>query len=257
MTDDERHFIKSGTAADYPRLQAEVDGLAALRATQTVRVPEVIECGCDQQRAWLVLERLELQSLDRAGGAALGRALAQMHRTRGPHFGWPTDNFIGLAPQQNTPEDSWPLFFARHRLLPQLARARQNGMERTLAEKGERIAEKVAAFFVGGHPAPSLLHGDLWSGNAGQLPDGTPTLFDPAVYYGDREADIAMAELFGGFPESFYAAYREAWPLSAGFETRKTLYNLYHMLNHFNLFGEGYLGQVRRMIERLTAELRG
>jgi fructosamine-3-kinase len=124
-------------------------------------------------------------------------------------------------------------------------------------DKGERIAEKAAAFFVGDHPVPSLLHGDLWSGNAGRLPDGTPVVFDPAVYYGDREVDVAMAELFGGFPESFYAAYREAWPLSEGFETRKTLYNLYHILNHFNLFGASYLGQAQRMIDRLVAELRG
>lgn len=256
-TKDLQHFVKSGAAADYPRFRAEVDGLDALRATQTVRVPAVVDCGHDEQQSWLVLERFQLHALDRASGAALGRALAQLHRTAGPHFGWPADNFIGLAPQENVPDDSWPLFFARHRLLPQLKRARENGMERTLAEKGEHVAEKVAAFFVGGHPAPSLLHGDLWSGNTGRLPDGTPVVFDPAVYYGDREADVAMAELFGGFPESFYAAYREAWPLSEGFETRKTLYNLYHILNHFNLFGGGYLGQAKRMIDRLVAELRG
>ncbi|MDD5247354.1 MAG: fructosamine kinase family protein [Rhodocyclaceae bacterium] len=257
MTSNERHFVKSGAAADYARFVAEVDGLAALRATQAVRVPAVIDCGRDERSAWLVLERLDLRPLDRASGAALGRALAQLHHTCGPHFGWPHDNFIGAAAQENAPADSWPLFFARRRLLPQLKRARQNGMERVLVEQGERIAEQTAAFFVGGHPQASLLHGDLWSGNAAQLADGTPTIFDPAVYYGDREADIAMAELFGGFPESFYAAYREAWPLSENFETRKTLYNLYHVLNHFNLFGAGYLNQARRMIERLLEALRG
>ena len=257
MTADGGRFVKSGAAADYVRFIAEVDGLAALRATQAVRVPAVIDCGGDERGAWLALERLDLRPLDRAGGAALGRALAQLHRTCGPHFGWATDNFIGAGFQENSPADSWPLFFARRRLLPQLARARHNGMERALVERGERIAERLAAFFVDGHPQASLLHGDLWSGNAAALSDGTPVIYDPAVYYGDREADVAMAELFGGFPESFYAAYREAWPLSASFETRKTLYNLYHVLNHFNLFGAGYLGQARRMIEQLLGALRG
>jgi len=253
---DGRHFVKAGPAADRARFVAEATGLAALRATGTIRVPEVTDCGSDDEHAWLVLEHLKLSPLDRGSGAALGHALAQLHRHTAPQFGWAQDNFIGATPQENAPTDSWTVFYAQRRLLPQLKRARANGMDRLLFEQGERIAANVAAFFIAGHPQPSLLHGDLWSGNAGQLPDGTPTVYDPAVHYGDREADVAMAELFGGFPESFYAAYREAWPLAAGFETRKTLYNLYHMLNHYNLFGPPYLGQVRRMIERLAAELR-
>jgi protein-ribulosamine 3-kinase len=110
--------------------------------------------------------------------------------------------------------------------------------------------------FLDYRPLPSLLHGDLWSGNAGALADGTPVVFDPACYRGDRETDIAMAELFGGFPTSFFAAYRETWPLDRDHERRKPLYKLYHILNHYNLFGEAYLGQARRMIERLLAELR-
>jgi len=254
--DDARHFVKSGAADDYARFAAEAAGLAALRATGAVRVPAVVGCGRDADSAWLVLERLELRPFTRASGAALGEALARLHRVQGPRFGWDTDNFIGPTPQENSPADAWPLFFARHRLLPQLRLARAGGMARELCEQGERLAERTAAFFAGGHPPPSLLHGDLWSGNAAALADGTPAVFDPAVYYGDREADLAMTELFGGFPEAFYAAYRAAWPLAEGFETRKTLYNLYHVLNHYNLFGAGYLGQARRMIERLLAELR-
>lgn len=255
--DDARQFVKSGAAADRARFVAEAEGLAALRATGAVRVPEVIACDGDGERAWIVLERLELRPLTRASGAALGQALAQLHRTGGPRFGWHADNFIGPTPQENAFADAWPLFFANRRLRPQLRLAHANGMERTLCDQGERIAEQAAAFFLDGHPAPSLLHGDLWSGNAAALADGTPVIFDPAVHYGDREVDLAMTELFGGFPEAFYAGYRQAWPLTAGFETRKTLYNLYHVLNHYNLFGAGYLGQARRMIERLTAELRG
>jgi fructosamine-3-kinase len=130
-------------------------------------------------------------------------------------------------------------------------------MARQLVSRGEALTERLAAFFVDYRPQPSLLHGDLWGGNAGALPDGTPVIFDPAVYCGDREADLAMSELFGGFPESFYAAYRTAWPLDSGYETRKGLYNLYHVLNPYNLFGAGSLNQARRMIDRLLAELCG
>lgn len=252
-----RYFVKLNGTASLPMFAAEADGLAALRAVDAVRVPAVIASGLAAGYAFLVLEHLEMGALDRAGGAALGRALARLHRATGAHFGWPSDNFIGATPQENRPNAGWAAFYGRQRLLPQLRRARANGMERKLVEQGENLAEKVAAFFVEGEPAASLLHGDLWSGNAAQLADGTPAIFDPAVHYGDREADVAMAELFGGFPEAFYAAYREAWPLSPAFETRKVLYNLYHVLNHYNMFGAGYLNQARRMIERLTAELRG
>jgi fructosamine-3-kinase len=185
--------------------------------------------------------------------------LAELHRHAGERFGFDADNFIGGSPQKNDwhNEYDWPRFYADQRLRPQLSRAIGNGMERTLAAQGESLAERLSAFFLNYRPRPSLLHGDLWGGNASALPDCTPVIFDPAVYYGDREADVAMSELFGGFPESFYAGYREAWPLDSGYETRKTLYNLYHVLNHFNLFGAGYLNQARRMIGKLLAELRG
>ncbi|MDX9995085.1 MAG: fructosamine kinase family protein [Rhodocyclaceae bacterium] len=258
----ERRFRKTGPAGDLPRFEAELDGLDALRATGCVRVPEKVGAGMTADgTAWLELEYLELDTLDRSSGAKLGEQLATLHRQTGSlpdaAYGWPRDNFIGGSSQSNRPHTTWAGFFAAERLRPQLAWAAGNGMERTLREKGERLAEHLGAFFLDYRPQPCLLHGDLWSGNAGQLPDGTPAIFDPAVYRGDREADLAMSELFGGFPESFYAAYRQAWPLDPGYETRKTLYNLYHVLNHFNLFGGGYLGQAKRMIEKLAAELRG
>ena len=250
-----KHFAKTGPAAALPRFEAEASGLAALRATGAIRVPEMIACGLAEGQARLVLEWLDLRGLDRSGGAALGRALAQVHRTTGARFGWPADNFIGGTPQENAWRDNWARFYAERRLRPQLRRARDNGMEREWLERGEKLAENIPAFFVDYRPTPSLLHGDLWSGNAAQLADGTPVIYDPACYYGDREADVAMAELFGGFPESFYAAYREAWAVDPGYETRKSLYNLYHVLNHFNLFGASYLGQAKRMIAGLLAEL--
>jgi len=256
-----RTFRKSVPLAERMRLDAELDGLTALREAGCVRVPEKVGAGETGQDAWIELKYLDMRGLDRAGGAKLGEQLAELHRlsAQGENatYGWPRDNFIGAMPQSNQSHRTWAGFFASERLLPQLALARQNGMERTLREKGERVAEHIGAFFLDYRPLPSLLHGDLWSGNAGQLPDGTPVIFDPAVYRGDREADLAMAELFGGFPESFYAAYRMAWPLDPGYETRKTLYNLYHVLNHFNLFGAGYLNQAKRMIEKLLAELKG
>jgi len=223
-----------------------------------VRVPAAGALGEVQGKPFLELEHLELRPLDRQSGATLGRQMAALHRHTAESFGWPTDNFIGVTPQANGWMDGWPRFFAERRLRPQLQMAvAGGGIDRILRQDCEELIEKVAAFFTAGHPAPSLLHGDLWGGNAGQLPDGTPVIFDPACYYGDREADIAMSELFGGFPDSFQAAYREAWPLAEGYETRKTLYNLYHVLNHYNMFGAGYLGQAKRMIARLRAELRG
>jgi fructosamine-3-kinase len=249
-------FVKTGAATDLARFAAEASGLAALRAAGVVRVPEVYSCGMAGNQARLEIEFLDLRGLDRESGALLGRQLAELHRHVGERFGWGEDNWIGGSPQRNGWRDEWPRFFAEYRLRPQLEWAIGKGMDRKLAEQGESLAERVAAFFVDYHPQASLLHGDLWGGNASALPDGTPVIFDPAVYYGDREADVAMSELFGGFPESFYAAYRTAWPLDSGYEVRKVLYNLYHVLNHFNLFGAGYLGQVRRMTGRLLAELR-
>lgn len=254
MVESERHHVKRG---DVAMLRAEAEGLAALAATGTVRVPTVVSCDDSGSEGRLIVEHLDLRSLDRNGGALLGRQLAALHRHTHEQFGWPTDNYIGLGPQPNGWMESWPRFYTEKRLRPQLALARGNGADHKTLEGGKDLAEKVAAFFIGNHPAPSLVHGDLWGGNAGQLPDGTPVVFDPACHYGDREVDLAMSELFGGFPDAFHAAYREAWPLAEGYETRKTLYNLYHVLNHFNTFGAGYLGQAQRMIAKLLAQLRG
>lgn len=249
-------FLKLDSADHLPQFLAEADGLQRIAATGTVRVPQVLAHGQNATHAWLALEWLDLQAIKRDAGTALARQLAELHACSSEHFGLESDNYIGRTQQANAPERQWPQFFARKRLQPQLDRARQQGMECKLYETGTLLAEKLPAFFVDRRVQPSLLHGDLWSGNAAMLADGTPVLFDPATYFGDAEADLAMAELFGGFPESFYAEYRRARPLAFGYEQRKTLYNLYHMLNHFNLFGASYLSQVTRMIEALAAELR-
>jgi fructosamine-3-kinase len=252
-----RCFVKLNDASLAGMFAAEADGLGALAGCSALRVPRVFGHGLCGRYAYLVLEYLPLQPLrERHQASEAGRSLAALHRIRGRQFGWQRDNFIGSSPQYNAQQRTWAVFFARQRLLPQLAMARW-GQHGKLIASGERLAEKVPALFVDHQPQPSLLHGDLWSGNAAVDESGTLTLFDPAVYFGDREADLAMTELFGGFPDSFSAAYREAWPLTAGFEQRKLLYNLYHVLNHLNLFGNGYLHQAERMIARLLAELGG
>ncbi|MBI4988395.1 MAG: fructosamine kinase family protein [Rhodocyclales bacterium] len=253
--DGERWFVKLNAAEALPMFESERDGLAALAEAGAFRVPRPLCCGIASEQACLVLEYLDLKPVSqRADAIAFGRALAALHRTVAERFGWRRDNFIGATPQINAESDSWPRFFAAARLLPQIERAAAHG--RALQAKGASLAEKLPAFFLDYRPQPSLLHGDLWHGNAA-MSGGAPAVFDPAAYFGDRETDLAMTELFGGFPEAFHAAYREAWPLAEGYETRKTLYNLYHVLNHLNLFGAGYLRQAERMIDRLLAELKG
>jgi fructosamine-3-kinase len=204
-----------------------------------VRVPKVFSHGVEGGRAYLLLEYLDLQA--NGDFAALGRVLAALHRKSAPRFGWQRDNYIGATPQANGWCDDWAEFWRERRLRPQFERAGLN------FEFPERLLENH-------RPQPSLLHGDLWNGNVGFTAQG-PVLFDPAVYYGDREADLAMTELFGGFPREFYQAYRQAWPLPPGYEKRKHVYNLYHLLNHLNLFGGGYLGQVNATLRLLRDAL--
>lgn len=246
-----RYFVKLGPASSKGMYDAEAAGLQALAAARAVRVPDVVSAGSTAEQAWLVLEWLDLRPAGR--GAALGQTLAHLHRTTAPRFGWHRDNTIGTTPQGNGWDDDWARFFTERRLAPQLALAAANGYH-DVAYEGERLLSRVAALLAGHSPAASLLHGDLWSGNAARLASGEPVIFDPATYYGDREADLAMTELFGGFDAHFYAAYREAWPLDRGHAMRRTLYNLYHVLNHLNLFGGGYAARARHMMEELIAE---
>lgn len=254
-----RYFVKLNDARALPMFEAEAAGLAEISRSRTIRVPTAICAGVHGENAYLVLEFMDLGRCDSAGAERLGRALAAMHRVQAEQFGWTRDNTIGSTPQINTRSDDWISFYVETRLDFQLDLAVGNGYGGQLRKKGERLMSGLAAFFVAYHPAPSLLHGDLWGGNHGCLRggahDGDPVIFDPAVYYGDREADIAMTELFGGFPPRFYSAYREAWPLDAGYGVRQTLYNLYHVLNHANLFGGGYAAQAESMMDSLLAEI--
>jgi fructosamine-3-kinase len=248
------YFAKVNEAASLPMFVAEAEGLAAIRAAGKVRAPQVVAHGDDGERAWLVLEWLELAALDAASAAKLGAALAAPHRLPQARFGWEHDNFIGASPQANGWSDDWLAFWRERRLMPQLRMAAKKRLPSRMIDRGERLVADCEVFMRGYQPARSLLHGDLWSGNAAALGDGTPVVFDPAVYVGDREADIAMTELFGGFPADFLAAYRAAWAPHDDYRVRRDLYNLYHVLNHANLFAGAYVRQAEVAIERLLSE---
>lgn len=247
-------FVKVNAADKADMFAAEAAGLSEIARTRVIRVPQPVCRGSSPAAAWIVLEQLDLTPAHDRAMRALGANLARLHRATGERYGWERDNTIGSTPQPNAPSGDWIEFWRERRLGFQLKFAASRGGAGQLLEIGARLIEKLPAFFVGYRPVPSLLHGDLWSGNAAATKEGEPVIYDPAVYYGDREADVAMTELFGGFTASFYDAYRSEYPLDAGYSTRKTLYNLYHVLNHWNLFGGGYGAQAGRMIEALLAQ---
>ena len=252
----EEYFIKRATADAVRRLAAEVEGLEALRKVKALTVPRVIVSGLADTCSYIVLERLRFTPATDQSAAQLGLQLACQHRTTDETFGWDHDNFIGPNTQLNPRRTDWVKFWRDCRLRPQLDLAASTASGKVLAKSGERLLESCDAFFNGYRPTPSLLHGDLWAGNWGTLANGSPVVFDPAVYFGDREADLAMTELFGGFGPTFYSAYSDTWPLDAGYGARRNLYNLYHVLNHLNLFGASYLPQSEQLILSLLAEVR-
>lgn len=246
------YFVKTNASERLPMFAAEAAGLREIAASQTVRVPLPVCHGVVDGHAYLVLEHIEFGHGGNAPMAELGRRLARMHRVTQDRYGWRIDNTIGATPQRNAPAHDWTLFWREQRLGFQLQLAAHNGYRGSLQRKGERLLADIARFFVNHAPAASLLHGDLWSGNYGITRDGVPVIFDPAVYYGDRETDLAMTELFGGFSPAFYDAYEEEFPLDRGYSQRKTLYNLYHILNHLNLFGGAYLSRAEQMMDALS-----
>ena len=257
-TRERKWFVKLNEIRLLDMFEAEADGLYALEKCPAIRVPQVVGTGSAGRQAYLILEHLELFPMERHNASACasaGRALVDVHRIVGSRFGWTRDNYIGHTPQSNHLRSDWADFFVRERLLPQLDIARKNSHSGSLIDNGERLANRAHAFFSDHRAEASLLHGDLWNGNAALDLQGRFVLYDPAVYFGDRETDLAMSELFGGFPPAFYAAYREAWPLSTGYPQRRMLYNLYHVLNHCNLFGGGYRQQAEHMISALLAEI--
>ena len=250
-----RRFVKLNAVARRPMFETEARALAAIHATGAVRAPNVILVGECGSHAFLALECLELRSLTGTGGERLGAALARLHRRAGTRFGWPEDNYIGTTEQRNAWHSNWSTFFLERRLRPQcemLDRGGEPGWGDLLSSAESEVRrrlEDVDSF-------PALLHGDLWAGNAASLPDDTPVIFDPASYYGDPEADLAMTELFGGFDESFYRGYDSALAPRPGYDRRRPIYQLYHVLNHANLFAGGYLSRAEAMLRDLGSGVR-
>ncbi len=257
-----RHwFIKTNSPTSLDMFLAEADGLEELYKSQSIRTPQVIGSGKTADLSYLILEYFALQPT--FNQEKMGFQLATMHHFTNPPakpssddvFGWKRDNTIGATLQKNQLNKSWVSFLGKKRLLYQLNLAKNNGYSHKAYDSGLKLIESLLEFFSNYQPKASLLHGDLWGGNCAGDANENPVIYDPAVYYGDRETDIAMTELFGGFNAEFYAAYNASYALDAGYKTRKTLYNLYHILNHFNLFRGGYASQAERMTLSLLSEI--
>ena len=250
LTDgDCSYFLKLNNAVQAAMFEAEALGLKEIYESQTIRVPKPICWGTADSSAYIVMEWLALASGNSHSWSQMGRDLAAMHQvTSAKGFGWERNNTIGDTPQRNPWTDDWVAFYREHRLRYQFQLAHRRGGH---FPREDELLSAIPALLSGHDPAPALVHGDLWSGNASVTVEGEPVIIDPATYYGDREVDIAMTELLGRFPAAFYESYNAAYPLDSGYSQRKTLYNLYHILNHFNLFGGSYGSQANRMIDQL------
>ncbi|MDH3362576.1 MAG: fructosamine kinase family protein [Gammaproteobacteria bacterium] len=247
---DRALFLKTGPVTSAEMFAAEAEGLTEIALANALRVPEVFAIGQTADTAFLALEWLPFERPDVACEQRLGEQLAMMHRTSKDRFGWHRDNTIGLTAQHNRWSADWTEFFREQRLGYQLELAAKNGYGGELQRQGRRLLERLPSLLKDYQPSASLLHGDLWGGNWASS-EGEPVIFDPAVYYGDRETDLAMTRLFGGFGRAFYDAYEAAWPLSPGSTERQHLYQLYHVLNHLNLFGGGYKSRALSLIRAL------
>ncbi len=245
-----KYFVKLNRTADLSMFTAEFQGLQAMGQTRTIRVPQPICTGVAGDYAYLVLEWIDFgkSQSDRAW-SEMGHQLAMMHQHESAHrFGWDQNNTIGSTLQINTWNNNWADFWTESRIGYQLKLAKRKG---GYFPEADLLLVKIKELLEEHQPQPALVHGDLWGGNAAITVSGEPIIFDPANYFGDREVDLAMTELFGGFPSAFYRSYHNSWSLDPGYERRKSLYNLYHILNHFNLFGGGYANQANQMISQI------
>ncbi len=254
LSDGQRAFLKENAEENVDFFAAEEEGLKAIASTRAIGVPGVYGYGTCDGRSFLLMENLDSGPMKKDFWERFGHALAEMHKAPttallpDKKYGFARDNYIGAGHQKNAGRDTWVEFFRDCRLLPQLDRARTALLSEDIRHI-ERLMERLDEYLV--EPEhPSLLHGDLWGGNFLVGPDGDAWLIDPAAYVGCAEADIAMTELFGGFSGAFYGAYRESGLLMPGYEERREIYNLYHMLNHLNLFGGSYLYAVERIARR-------
>ncbi len=254
-TQDKNYFLKCSAVQNAPMLQTEQHSLTALLQSNTLTCPTPYASGIFEESAWLLMEFIQLSQ--EGDDAQRGRDLGFMHQQinhKSLPFGWFEDNFIGQTVQRNTWSSDWIHFYGQHRLLPQLELSQLKGAPNTLYQSGCQLIEALPFWFQDYQPEASLLHGDLWAGNSAFTPQGEPVFFDPACYYGDRETDLAMTELFNGFGSEFYTGYNEMFPVDHGYPQRKPLYQLYHLLNHFNLFGGHYLKQSETYIKQLLEQ---
>jgi fructosamine-3-kinase len=260
------YFVKLNNVSQISMFEAEALGLLEMLTSHSIRVPKPLCSGTAGDSAYLVLEWLEMSSGNPKSWEEMGRKLALMHKWNPPQsplakgesqegsqggFGWKMNNTIGSTPQINTWTENWAEFYAKHRLGYQFQLGRRRGGHFPLEKE---LLAAIPELLDEHEVQPSLVHGDLWGGNAGCMVSGEAVIFDPATYFGDREVDIAMTELFGGFPSAFYKGYNEVFPLDAGYEKRKTLYNLYHIVNHFNLFGGSYESQANNMVAKVLRQ---
>ncbi len=248
-----RFFVKLCREADV--LAAEHDGLASLLATHAIRVPKPMALATFDSISALVSEYIELSGLQ-TDYPLFAAQLYFTHSQHGSRFGWHRNNYIGPSQQINTQCDSWCEFFLNHRLNVQLRMAARNGYANHLQSLAERLPDAVCAILENHNPAPSLLHGDLWGGNCGFDDAGAPVVYDPAVYFGDCEAELAMTRLFGSLPDEFHVAYQQHHRLPDGWQLRASVYNLYHILNHLNIFGTAYLSPARHLMNLILSESR-
>ena len=247
-------FVKTNRAGKASMFSAEAEALEEIAATGTIRVPRPLWHGVIGDSAFLVLESIAMRSRGTAESEfQRGVQVARLHRCIEPQgrFGWHRENVIGETRQLNDWSESWQGFYAECRIRLQLDLARRKGRSFRGADE---LTARIPEFFRDYQPVPSLLHGDLWGGNAAFDEAGNPVIFDPATYYGDRETDLAFTEMFGGFGSEFYRGYESEWPLDSGHGLRKTLYNLYHVLNHDHLFGGVYAIRAQGMIDQLLGE---
>lgn len=248
------YFIKENTAQRLAMFQAEAAGLDELAASAILRVPCPLVAGRTRDTAFLVLEHIALQRPTREAMIRLGEGLAELHGIVATRHGWSRDNTLGETRQHNAPHADWIEFWRENRLAVMIDALAPDYP--ALGRTGDRLLRVLPDLLAGHVPEASLLHGDLWGGNAGMDEAGRPVIYDPAVYYGDRETDLALAELFGGFSPAFFEAYRGAWPIAPGYrEIRRPLYQLHHLLNHARLFGGGYPDQAERVMRQLLAAL--
>ncbi len=251
--DGRQYFVKTNQTGKQAMFAAEAQGLQEIALSNTVKVPKSICFGDDRVQSYHVLEYLDLTG--QVNQQILGEQLAAMHRVTAEKFGWKINNTIGVTAQPNNETGNWLDFWREQRLGFQLKLAAKKGYGGELQVLGEKLLLEMPKFFSGCEIKPAMLHGDLWGGNVAGLKNGTPVIYDPALYYGDRETDLAMTYIFGGFDADFYASYQNAFPLDDGFAVRKTFYNIYHIINHLNMFGGGYHGQAINMLKQVLAEV--